>query len=149
MPTPRKRIGYLPSIEIQNIISNISHEKKISQSKLTGLLVEEALSLRGIIEQGSKKNKSNNNSNMTDYISSIKNKNKIQSINNHKDTISNTSEYKDEEYELLSDYLKFKRFKKMLKLIKDENIDINIVWLYSKKVLLFFFFIWDGQFKSR
>ena len=127
MPTPRKRIGYLPSIEIQNIISNISHEKKISQSKLTGLLVEEALSLRGIIEQGSKKNKSNNNSNMTDYISSIKNKNKIQSINNHKDTISNTSEYKDEEYELLSDYLKFKRFKKMLKLIKDENIDINIV----------------------
>ena len=127
MPTPRKRIGYLPSIEIQNIISNISDEKKISQSKVTGLLVEEALSLRGIIEQGTNKNKSNNLSNSDQYSSLIKNRNEISSRNNINDNISNTSEYTDEEYELLSEYLKFKRFKKIFKLMKDDNIDINLV----------------------
>ena len=127
MPTPRKRIGYLPSIEIQNIISNISHENKISQSKVTGLLVEEALSLRGMIVQGTSNNKTNNSIDINDYSSILKNKNEISSRNNLKDTISNTSEYTNEEYELLSEYLKFKRFKKILKLINDENNDINLV----------------------
>ena len=127
MPTPRKRIGYLPSIEIQNIISNISHENKISQSKVTGLLVEEALSLRGMIVQGTSNNKTNNSIDINDYSSILKNKNEISSRNNLKDTISNTSEYTNEEYELLSEYLKFKRFKKFLKLINDENNDINLV----------------------
>ena len=46
MPSIRKRIGYLPSINTQEIISNIAKKEKLSQSKVVGLLVEEALSAR-------------------------------------------------------------------------------------------------------
>ena len=48
MPSIRKRIGYLPSINIQEIITNISKKEKLSQSKVVGILVEEALIARGV-----------------------------------------------------------------------------------------------------
>ena len=48
MPTPRKRIGFLPNVTVQDIINKISSQEKISQSKVTGILVEEALHARGI-----------------------------------------------------------------------------------------------------
>ena len=49
MPSQRKRIGYLPSEEIQKIIDQICKYNKLSQSKVTGILVEEALSYRGFV----------------------------------------------------------------------------------------------------
>ena len=48
MPSIRKRIGYLPSLNIQEIITNISKKEKLSQSKVVGILVEEALIARGV-----------------------------------------------------------------------------------------------------
>ncbi len=47
MPSIRKRIGYLPSPEIQEIITNIANKENLSQSKVVGILVEEALLGRG------------------------------------------------------------------------------------------------------
>jgi len=47
MPSIRKRIGYLPSINAQEIISKIANKEKLSQSKVVGILVEEALAARG------------------------------------------------------------------------------------------------------
>ncbi|MBW3041724.1 hypothetical protein [Prochlorococcus marinus] len=47
MPSIRKRIGYLPSVNIQKIISKIASKEKLSQSKVVGILVEEALLARG------------------------------------------------------------------------------------------------------
>ena len=47
MPSIRKRIGYLPSLDIQKIITNISKKENLSQSKVVGILVEEALRARG------------------------------------------------------------------------------------------------------
>ena len=44
MPSQRKRIGFLPREEVQKIIDQICKHNKLSQSKVTGLLVEEALS---------------------------------------------------------------------------------------------------------
>ena len=49
MPTQRKRIGFLPRSEVQNIIDKICSHNKLSQSKVTGILVEEALISRGIL----------------------------------------------------------------------------------------------------
>ena len=46
MPSIRKRIGYLPSLNIQGIINKIAKEEKLSQSKVVGILVEEALIAR-------------------------------------------------------------------------------------------------------
>ena len=46
MPSIRKRIGYLPSINAQHMITKISNKEKLSQSKVVGILVEEALVAR-------------------------------------------------------------------------------------------------------
>ena len=50
MPSIRKRIGYLPSISIQEIISKLAEKGKLSQSKMVGILVEEALIARGVFD---------------------------------------------------------------------------------------------------
>ena len=49
MPSPRKRIGFLPSEKVQEIIEKLCTANNFSQSKVTGLLVEEALRSRGIL----------------------------------------------------------------------------------------------------
>ena len=49
MPSQRKRIGFLPSEEVHEIIDKLCKANKFSQSKVTGLLVEEALRSRGVL----------------------------------------------------------------------------------------------------
>ena len=56
MPSIRKRIGYLPSVYIQEIITNISNKENLSQSKVVGILVEEALKARGLFKLKNKNN---------------------------------------------------------------------------------------------
>ena len=47
-----KRIGYLPRKRVLEIIDEISKSESISRSKVVGLLVEEALDARGIVNFG-------------------------------------------------------------------------------------------------
>ena len=84
MPSQRKRIGFLPTAEVQEIINKICASENISQSKVTGILVKEALNARNL-----KKNPLNNN-----------------------DTNENTI---DNEFNLVKEFLEYKRFKTMLK----------------------------------
>ena len=51
MPSPRKRIGFLPSEEVHEIIEKLCTANEFSQSKVTGLLVEEALKSRGVLNE--------------------------------------------------------------------------------------------------
>ena len=51
MPSPRKRIGFLPSEEVHEIIEKLCTANEFSQSKVTGLLVEEALRSRGVLDK--------------------------------------------------------------------------------------------------
>jgi len=51
MPSQRKRIGFLPSEEVHNIIEKLCKANEFSQSKVTGLLVEEALRSRGVLSE--------------------------------------------------------------------------------------------------
>ena len=51
MPSPRKRIGFLPSEEVHEIIEKLCTAYEFSQSKVTGLLVEEALKYRGVLHE--------------------------------------------------------------------------------------------------
>ena len=46
MPSKRKRIGFLPTTEVQEIINKICASENISQSKVTGILVKEAINAR-------------------------------------------------------------------------------------------------------
>ena len=47
-----KRIGFLPRKRVLEIIDEISKSESISRSKVVGLLVEEALDARGIVNFG-------------------------------------------------------------------------------------------------
>ncbi len=51
MPTSRKRIGFLPRPEVQTILDDLSIEENLSQSKVVGILVEEALNYRGLFDK--------------------------------------------------------------------------------------------------
>ena len=51
MPSQRKRIGFLPSEEVHEIIEKLCKANEFSQSKVTGLLVEEALRSRGVLSE--------------------------------------------------------------------------------------------------
>ena len=57
MPSQRKRIGFLPSEEVHEIIEKLCTANEFSQSKVTGLLVEEALRSRGVLNESFDSNK--------------------------------------------------------------------------------------------
>jgi len=48
MPTKKKRIGFIPREDVMQIISDLSFENNLSNSKIISILVEEALINRGI-----------------------------------------------------------------------------------------------------
>ena len=51
MPTKKKRIGFIPREEVMKIINKLSIENNLSNSKIISILVEEALSKRGIFNK--------------------------------------------------------------------------------------------------
>tara|TARA_B100000700_G_scaffold125376_1_gene140361 strand:+ start:603 stop:1004 length:402 start_codon:yes stop_codon:yes gene_type:complete len=85
MPSIRKRIGYLPSLNIQKIITSIAQKEQLSQSKVVGILVEEALLARGLFDL----KKTNDLIKMRSYREATK--------------INNTSLYYSDLDELISD----------------------------------------------
>jgi len=51
MPTKKKRVGFIPREEVMRIIDKLSIENNLSNSKIISILVEEALSTRGIFNK--------------------------------------------------------------------------------------------------
>ena len=51
MPTKKKRVGFIPRDDVMRIIEKLSTENNLSNSKIISILVEEALSLRGIFNK--------------------------------------------------------------------------------------------------
>ncbi len=51
MPTRKKRVGFIPREDVMKIIDKLSTENNLSNSKIIGILVEEALSVRGIFNK--------------------------------------------------------------------------------------------------
>ena len=51
MPTKKKRVGFIPREEVMRIIDELSIENNLSNSKIISILVEEALSIRGIFNK--------------------------------------------------------------------------------------------------
>ena len=87
METKVKRIGYLPRKRVLEIIDEISESESISRSKVVGILVEEALDARGIVNFGY-----SNNSNSSSYKS-----------DNYKDLKNSKMTLKDTEDEFVDD----------------------------------------------
>ena len=87
MDSKVKRIGYLPRKRVLEIIDQISKSESISRSKVVGILVEEALDARGIVNFG---------------YSNI-NKSDLYKSDNHKDFQSKNVHLKDAEDEFVDD----------------------------------------------
>ena len=51
MPTKKKRVGFIPREDVMRIIEKLSIENNLSHSKIISILVEEALSTRGIFNK--------------------------------------------------------------------------------------------------
>ena len=51
MPTKKKRVGFIPREDVFRIIDKLSIENNLSNSKIISILVEEALSIRGIFNK--------------------------------------------------------------------------------------------------
>ena len=114
MPSQRKRIGFLPSEEVHEIIDKLCSANKFSQSKVTGLLVEEALRSRGVLSDtfnSDNGNKSNFINYSFDHDPFSKN---INSLGNSDDYTVNKKGFADE-IKMMYEFIEFKYFKKVMK----------------------------------
>ena len=50
MPTKKKRVGFIPREDVKKVIDKLSIENNLSNSKIISILVEEALYIRGILD---------------------------------------------------------------------------------------------------
>ena len=119
MPSQRKRIGFLPSEEVHKIIDKLCISYKFSQSKVTGLLVEEALRSRGVLSDNfnnDKGNKGNFINYSFDHDPLSKN---INSSDNSNDYTVNKKVLADE-IKMMYEFIEFKYFKKVMK--RNNNI---------------------------
>ena len=113
MPTQRRRIGFLPRSEVHNIIDKICNHNKLSQSKVTGILVEEALSFRGVLNTPIKKLSFDFYSN-NDEISLISNRTSNTKMPTEEDKINLDYDSMDDEVQMINDFIEFKFFKNIM-----------------------------------
>ena len=119
MPSPRKRIGFLPSEEVHKIIEKLCTANEFSQSKVTGLLVEEALRSRGVLNESFVQN----NSEKGDLINFSFDRKTFSEFNK---SSSNLDEYTvnkkllSDDIKMMHEFIEFKYFKKVMK--RNNNI---------------------------
>ena len=119
MPSPRKRIGFLPSEEVHEIIEKLCIDNEFSQSKVTGLLVEEALRSRGVLNESNFKNQNGKK----DFINFTFDQETFSE--NNKSSL-NVDEYAvnkkvlSDDIKMMHEFIEFKYFKKVMK--RNNNI---------------------------
>ena len=119
MPSQRKRIGFLPSEEVHEIIEKLCRDNEFSQSKITGLLVEEALRSRGVLSD-SFPHKLNDEDDFKNnpFGQELLNNNKSQIINS--DIYEVNKKTFSEDLKMIHEFIEFKYFKKVMR--QNKNI---------------------------
>ena len=122
MPTKKKRVGFIPREDVMRIIEKLSSENNLSNSKIISILVEEALSIRGIFNkkngkatqsyQLNKENSQNLFDNSGDFIDNPK-LSIDTNLGNH--FIPGKSNHLNEENQEAFDLQTYKRFLSFLK----------------------------------
>ena len=113
MPSQRKRIGFLPSEEVHEIIDKLCRANEFSQSKVTGLLVEEALRSRGVLSGNTSKN-----ADKSKYINYSFEKERSSQNNNSPDICDDYTVNKktfSDDIKMMHEFIEFKFFKKVMK----------------------------------
>ena len=119
MPSQRKRIGFLPSEEVHEIIDKLCKANEFSQSKVTGLLVEEALRSRGVLSDVFQEKSFK----MTNFINNSFGQESVsrndKSLVNRDDCMVNKKAL-SADIKLMHEFIEFKYFKKIM----NQNNDI-------------------------
>ena len=122
MPTKKKRVGFIPREEVMKIIDKLSIENNLSNSKIISILVEEALSIRGIFNKKNGKAtqlyelNEDNSQNLYDNSGDFLDKAKLSIDNNlGKHFISSKSTHLNEENQEAFDLQTYKKFLSFLK----------------------------------
>ena len=119
MPSQRKRIGFLPSEEVHEIIDKLCKANEFSQSKVTGLLVEEALRSRGVLSDVFQDNS-------FDMLNFINNSFEQKSVSRNDNPLVNSDDCMvnkkalSADIKLMHEFIEFKYFKKIM----NQNNDI-------------------------
>ena len=127
MPTKKKRVGFIPRGDVMKIIDKLSIENNLSNSKIISILVEEALSMRGIFNKkngkaiqslelnkdNSKKISINSNKILDNERFSIDTK-LGNNFKTSKQTISNESNKDAFDLETYKKFLSFLKFQEMM-----------------------------------
>ena len=114
MPSPRKRIGFLPSEEVHEIIEKLCTANEFSKSKVTGLLVEEALRSRGVLNQSFGQNKVERG----DLINFSFDQ---ETLSENNKSLLNVDDYEvnkkvlSDDIKMMHEFIEFKYFKKIMK----------------------------------
>ena len=118
MPSQRKRIGFLPSKEVHDIIEKLCKANEFSQSKVTGLLVEEALRSRGVLSDVFQEKSSE----MLNFINNSFGQESMprndKSLVNRDDCMVNKKAL-SADIKLMHEFIEFKYFKKIMNQNKD------------------------------
>ena len=122
MPTKKKRVGFIPREDVMRIIEKLSTENNLSNSKIISILVEEALSIRGIFNKKNGKliqshqSNENNSKNLFDDSGDLQDNTKLSidaNLGNH--FIPSKSTHLNEENQETFDLQTYKKFLSFLK----------------------------------
>ena len=119
MPSARKRIGFLPSEEVHEIIDKLCTANEFSQSKVTGILVEEALRSRGVLNESYGQNPNDK----SDFINFSFDR---ETFSENNTSSLNVDEYAvnkkvlSDDIKMMHEFIEFKYFKKVMK--RNKNI---------------------------
>ena len=118
MPSQRKRIGFLPSEKVHEIIDKLCKANEFSQSKVTGLLVEEALRSRGVLSDVFEEKSCE----MSNFINNSFGQESVsrndKSLVNRDDCMVNKKAL-SADIKLMHEFIEFKYFKKVMNQNKD------------------------------
>ena len=114
MPSPRKRIGFLPSEEVHEIIEKLCTANKFSQSKVTSLLVEEALRSRGELNESFGQNEYDK-ANFINCSLDQESGSKINKSPENGDDYTVNKKVLSDDIKMMHEFIEFKYFKKVMK----------------------------------
>ena len=131
MPTKKKRVGFIPREDVMKIIDKLSIENNLSNSKIINMLVEEALSIRGMFNK--KDGKATKSYRQANDGSPVITKHSVDFKDNEKPTINTNIDINEnlvktillkhnsqEDYDLQT-YKQFLSFLKFLKMMDEYN----------------------------
>ena len=127
MPTKKKRVGFIPREDVMRIIDKLSIENNLSISKIISILVEEALSKRGVFNMKYGKltqiypqnnyhsqNLSDNSADFTDNVKSTIDNKLGKHFSPSKLTELNEENQEDFDLQTYKKFLSFLKFQEMI-----------------------------------